>query len=177
MSIRPQLGLGCDDWSALIGPHTNSYHVLGLRLYCRFMTNLNYRSFVLLKCRWLFFSVSYPTITSRSENKSSSSVTMPAPTPKGCYVTGCEHTTTSGIPTCNWLIKDLMIHIGGANAEPPQEHEVTAQSGPKPDRLPRPTTESDLGTAVYNTGVNSSSDGDTLLGAMKELAVTAQNTL
>ena len=70
-----------------------------------------------------------------------------------------------------------MIHIGGANAEPPQEHEVTAQSGPKPDRLPRPTTESDLGTAVYNTGVNSSSDGDTLLGAMKELAVTAQNTL
>ena len=144
---------------------------------------------------------------------------MAPPTPKSCYVTGCEFITTAGLPNYEMLMRDLELHTRYAHPEiPAQGAQRGGQSvGPKPDRLPRPTIgegiteadwmhfldkwnrykrstlpnaspqhisdqlwaccDNDLEVSVYNTGKNSDSDEETLLNAMKKLAVRAQNTL
>ena len=75
---------------------------------------------------------------------------MAPPAPKSCYVPGCEYTTTAGLPTYENLIRDLKLHTRYAHSEIPAQNSQGGgqSSGPKPDRLPRPTigegvTESD----------------------------------
>ena len=67
---------------------------------------------------------------------------MAPPQPKPCYVQDCQYTTTAGLPSYDLLIRDLELHTRYAHpAIPPQGggQGGVQTSGPKPDRLPRPT--------------------------------------
>ena len=74
---------------------------------------------------------------------------MPAPAQKACYVADCEYTTTLGILSYELLMKDLEMHIRCVHTEVSQGN-TRGQSGPKPDRLPRPTIGEGVTEADWN---------------------------
>ena len=57
---------------------------------------------------------------------------MAPPTPKSCYVTGCEFSTTVGLPNYEMLMRDLELHTRYAHPEIPAQgaNEVVSQLDP-----------------------------------------------
>ena len=137
----------------------------------------------------------------------------------GCEVDSCEYVTAANLTTFDNQFKALELHIRMKHPQlappPPATQQVPAATGPKPDKLPRPTvnegiTQTDwvwfedrwerykrstaitgqnvvdqlwacagegLARSCYDSGVSSSTDEDTLLKAMKKLAIRAQNRM
>ena len=77
------------------------------------------------------------------EVNSDSLVRTMVPPPMECEVDSCEYVTAANLTTFDNQFKALELHIRMKHPQlappPPATQQVPAATGPKPDKLPRPT--------------------------------------
>ena len=81
------------------------------------------------------------------------------PTPKECPVKECDYKNPAGLPNYDTVYKDIEMHLQYFHIDiRPPAQQPTVGSGPKSDKLPRPTIGEGAGP-LTQTGYSSLTSG------------------